>query len=267
MKAQTFKRFCNIAYDRAGIRISPTKVSLVEARVAKRLRHLRIDTADEYLRFLEADATGEELVAFIDVMSTNFTHFYREPAHFELLRERVSKWVHQDGVRKLRFWCAASSTGEEPYTMAMTILDALDGCSCDVRILATDISTRVLKIAAAGCYERRQIMALPSHYRTQYFVDGEQDDEVIVTPEVRRYVVFKRLNLAKPPFPMRGPLAAVFLRNVLIYFDQPVRQRLVDAIGSLLASDGMLLIGQSENISGVKTELVPERPSVLRPAA
>ena len=268
MDAQQFQRFCDIAYSTAGIKLRDGKEALVSARVANRLRALGLSTAGEYLALLEADSTGSELVSFLDAISTNFTSFYREPTHFKRLTEFLAYHVEQ-GKKRLRVWCAASSSGEEPYTLAMTIDQALVGTSVDWKILATDISTKILATAQAGIYDESTLKDVPRGLLGQYFTvsdeRGSSGRRWQVNDSLRRKVVFKRLNLARPPYPMPGPIDVVFCRNVMIYFDESVRQGLVREIDRLLTDDGLVCIGHSESLSGLQTRLTIVEPSVYQP--
>ena len=268
MEPQLFQRFVTLAYEKAGISIKPGKEGLVTARVAKRQRALSIADPEAYLRFLEQDRSGEELVRFLDVISTHFTSFFREADHFELLREELSRRLAA-GERRLRLWSAASSTGEEPYTMAMTALGVEGAAQADVKILATDISVDTLRQAAEGRYAAPRLEPVPEALRRRFFTrqpgPSDPDEELWeVRPEVKALVTYRRLNLAEPPFPMKGPLDVVFCRNVLIYFDQPTRQRLVSAMEELLRPGGLLCIGHTETLSGLRSSLKMQRPSVFR---
>jgi chemotaxis protein methyltransferase CheR len=258
-----FNQFAEIAYDRAGIRLSPGKEALVGARVAKRIRALGLADPNQYLDYLLADGDGEELVHFLDVISTNFTSFFREPEHFDILAELVEKRL-REGRTRLRFWSAASSSGEEPYSMAITIAEIVKGSAINWRILATDISTQILERAQHGRYPLSSLANLPKPMRARYFqmVERREDPVYQVSPEIRSTVVFRRLNLSAPPFPMQGPLDAVFCRNVMIYFDRRVRQGLIANVEQLLASDGLFLIGHSETLNGLETSFRALRPSV-----
>lgn len=265
MKTALFRQFSDIAYARAGIRLADGKEALVDARVAKRLRALGLTDAGEYLQVLNDDTSGEELVSFLDVITTNFTRFFREPDHFTELKDILRAW-YQEGQRRFRIWSAASSTGEEPYTIAMTVLDAFDGRSVDVRILATDISTRVLNRAREGVYTEAGVAPVEPRLRARYLqkVPGPGGDgrSYRVTDAVRDLVTFRRLNLSEPPFPMQGPLDIVFCRNVMIYFDTAVRQRLISEIERLSRPDGVLFIGHTETLTGIATGFSSSRPSV-----
>lgn len=264
MDTVLFEQFADIAYRRAGIRLAPGKEALVGARVAKRVRALQLDGPEQYLKHLLADGDGDELVQFLDVISTNYTSFFREPEHFEMLTELVQRRLRQ-GRTRLRFWSAASSSGEEPYTMALVIAEAVRDAPVNWRILATDISTRILDRAQQGRYPASSLTSIPKHLRSRYFQfigpKSSEDPIYQVNSALRSAVVFRRLNLSTPPFPMQGPLDAVFCRNVMIYFDRRVRQGLVSGIERLLAPDGLFLIGHSETLNGLNTGFRALRPS------
>lgn len=268
MERELFRRFAALAYEKAGISIRPGKEALVAARVAKRLRALSIPNAEGYLRYLEQDESGEEMVRFLDVISTHFTSFYREPDHFHLLEAELASHLER-GQKRLRVWSAACSTGEEPYTMALCALGLKGMEEADFKILATDISLDTLHQAALGRYAAARVEPVPVEQRSRWFTrkksESEPDGEVFeVKPELRRRIAFRRLNLAEPPFPMKGPFDIVFCRNVLIYFDQPTRQRLIPAIEGLIRPGGLLCIGHTETLSGIRCGLKMQRPSVFR---
>ncbi len=258
MEHNVFTRFCDLAYDKAGIYLREGKEALVATRVAKRVKALGLDGERAYLEYLEKDATGDELVAFLDAVTTNYTFFFREPEHFDIQAQLMKRWAAQ-GPRPYRIWCAASSTGEEPYAIAMTAREAV-GEDVDLRILATDLSTRVLATARAGVYGADRLEKASKEVVRKYFKrapDNARGERVYsVTPEVREHLVFKRLNLSKPPFPMKGPFDLVFCRNVMMYFDLTVRQRLVNDIERLMGPESVLFIGRSETLGGLKTNLV-----------
>jgi chemotaxis protein methyltransferase CheR len=265
METSIFRRFCAIAYEKAGITLGDSKEALVEARVGKRMRALGIASEKEYLVLLERDPSGEEIVQFLDVISTNHTSFFREPDHFEFMRSVLADW-RREGMRKLRVWSAASSTGEEPYTIAFTIADALesaDNAGVDWRILATDISTKVLAKAEAGIFADAKLTGLARGELNRFFERGPEKNEHTVRPAMRTKIAFRRLNLITPPYPMRGPFDIIFCRNVMIYFDQAVRQKVISGMERLLRPGGYLLIGHAEALSGVRTELRMIRPSIF----
>lgn len=268
MDSQLFQRFCDIAYSKAGIKLRDGKEALVSSRVAKRLRALGLNDPGEYLQLLERDVSGDELVSFLDAISTNFTSFFREPSHFQRLQEFVDYRVKQ-GRKRIRIWCAAASSGEEPFTLAMTMAEAARDASLDWRILATDISTKILAIANAAVYEAPALKDVPRSLLSRYFIAADRkrsaEHQWQVCDALRERVVFKRLNLAKPPYPMPGPIDVVFCRNVMIYFDDPIRQGLVSEIDRLLSEDGLVCIGHSESLTGLQTKLTVIEPSVYQP--
>jgi len=268
MRASEFHGFRELAYREAGISLRDGKEDLVATRIARRMRVLGIEESGAYLEYLQQAAHKDEIVNFIDAISTNFTSFYREKEHFELLTRELRAAV-EAGARRIRIWCAAAATGEEPWTLALTLTEALAGTSVDWRLLATDISTRALAAATEGRYGR--ILAqVPAAQRSRYFVaapDRDGEPTWKVSDALRRAVLFRRLNLARLPFPLTGGLDAIFCRNVMIYFDQPVRQALVGEMERLLRPGGLLVIGHSETLNGITTTMTMTRPSVYRKPA
>lgn len=262
MDAAIFRKLCSIAYERAGIALGPSKEALVEARVGRRLRALGLRSEVDYLERLEADTSGEEIVQFLDAIATNHTSFFREPDHFDLVRTLVGQW-QREGLRRLRIWSAASSTGEEPYTLAFVLEEALEATEVDWRILATDISTRVLAKAESGRFEKGKVDHLLQEQRRRFFEESDTSDELVVRRSLRERITFRRLNLVTPPYPMRGLFDMVFCRNVMIYFDQLARQKVIGAIEPLIRPGGYLIIGHAEALSAAKTSLRMLRPSVF----
>ncbi|MEN6624718.1 MAG: CheR family methyltransferase [Candidatus Sumerlaeia bacterium] len=262
MEASTFNRFRSIVYEHSGIALGEGKEALVSARIGKRLRALNIADHKAYLKYVEQDASGEEIVQLLDAISTNVTHFFREPAHFDFVKETVAVWAGQ-GQTRMRFWSAACSTGEEPYSLAITLREALGARGADAKILATDISTRVLSAARSGVFESDKLKNVAPALREKYFrpVEGHPHGR-IAREELRNMMVFRRMNLAKPPFPMRGPLDIVFCRNVMIYFDNDVRKALLNEILRLLKPGGYLIVGHAESLTGMIADLKAVRPSI-----
>jgi len=254
MDRRTFNNFRKLIYDLSGISLSENKETLVSCRVNKRMRALKIGDIKDYLKYVLNDDTGEEVVHLLDVISTNVTHFFRESDHFDFLQAKVSDWA-SNGLRRLRIWSAASSSGEEPYSIAISVLSALGRQNIDVRILATDISTRVLRRAEEGIYEGKTLEKVSAAHKERYFTrittPRGAPKKYQVTPVLRNMVLFKRLNLSQPPFPMKGPFDVIFCRNVMIYFDAEVRRRLLTDMYRLLKSDGYLLVGHAESLTGL----------------
>jgi chemotaxis protein methyltransferase CheR len=271
MEPLVFQRLCSIAHETAGIHLDESKHPMVEARVAKRLRALSLPTEQAYLTHLEQDASGGELMHFLDAISTNFTDFFRESIHFQILRDRLrSQWAATES--EIRIWCAAAATGEEAYSIAFTAMEALQGTGIGFRLLATDISTRALGVAKAGEYDDSRIAPVPKEQRRRFLtVHRSASGERVhcVSDEIRRRITFGRLNLNRPPYPMRGPFHAVFCRNVMIYFQNPTRSALVAETERLLIPGGLLFTGHAETLTGLTTRLRVVRPSiyVLPPAA
>jgi chemotaxis protein methyltransferase CheR len=263
MDKKTFDGFRQIVYEKAGININDNKVALVAARVGKRMRELSLSSDRAYLDLLLADESGGEIVNLLDVISTNVTSFFRESNHFNVLADIVGRW-YADGLRKFRFWCAAASTGEEPYTMGMTILDALNGRTGDVKILATDISTRVLAKCQQGLYSEQKVGPVPSAYKNRFFEkkDTEKGPAWAIRQSVRDLVTFTRLNLSQPPFPMAGPFDGIFCRNVMIYFDNTVRKNLLSDLYRLVKPGGYLFVGHAESLTGILSGFKVVMPSV-----
>jgi chemotaxis protein methyltransferase CheR len=260
---ETFERIRDLVYAKSGIVLKDDKATLVSGRLARRLRELRLDTARDYLEYLARDRDGQELTLLLDAISTNVTSFYREAEHFELIGSTYAAWLEQ-GQRRFRFWCAAASSGEEPYTLAMTLLERSPQ-PVDLRILATDISTAVLGQAVAGVYSSRAVAPIPKALLARYFSArhvGPKKSEYTATEQLRQPLSFRYLNLAELPCPLQGPLDMILCRNVMIYFDQALRARLVSEFHRLLKPGGFLLVSHSESLVGLNSPLRMIRPSV-----
>jgi len=240
-------------------------MSLLVSRIHGRLNELKLKSADDYLHIIETDASGAELVTLIDTISTNTTAFYREARHFEVLQNLINEHI-QAGVSDLKIWCAAASSGEEPYTLAITVREALKQTDVKSKILATDICTKVLKKALQGTYNRDQISKVPYGLRHKYFNTSGQGESQIWTVgnSLRDLIAFRKLNLAKFPYPLKGPLDFIFCRNVMIYFDKELKQQIINFMTPLLKPGGYLFISHSENLLGMTHSLETVMPSVYR---
>ncbi len=257
-------KLSKIVYDKAGIKLGTGKEALVSSRIAKRIRLLGLDSERAYLKHLVNDETGAEIVELLDVISTNVTSFYREADHFDFLASEMKKWIVA-GQKRFRVWCAASSTGEEPYTIAMTLLEAPTSERLDMKILATDISTKVLRHAIGGTYPISKMGGVSSERMKKFFVEAESESGELAysaSEQMKSMTSFRRLNLNEPPYPMHGPLDVVFCRNVMIYFDNTVRTRLLKEVERLLKPGGILFVGHSESLTGILCGLKTVRPSV-----
>lgn len=267
MDAKCYDRLCEIVYEQSGIRFRDGKMSMVSSRIAKRLRALGLRSELEYVQHLET-SIGEEIVHLLDAVSTNVTSFYRESHHFDQVSLAMDAWLKQ-GQTRFRFWSAACSTGEEPYTLAMTAFDTVKehGRTADIKILATDISTRVLAEAEAGTYIEKRVESIPAVLRQKHMVKehGESGPVYRVNDHLRKFIVFRRMNLSQPPFPMKGPMDIIFCRNVMIYFDNPVRDALLQEFHRLLRPGGYLMVGHSEGLTRSGHLFARDGSSVYRP--
>ncbi|MEI6564317.1 MAG: protein-glutamate O-methyltransferase [bacterium] len=256
---RTFRRIAEIVYQKAGIVLGEKKEALVAARLGKRMRQLGLTRYSEYLTLLENSPEEGEPIEMLNAISTNVTQFFREPAHFKRMADWLMQW-HAAGQTRFRMWCAAASSGEEPYCMAMMVREHLPP-ELDVRILATDLSTRALAEAKAGLYSGTDISPIPQPLRDRYFKPA-QGGVYRVSDELTTLIKFARLNLSHPPFPMQGPFDVIFCRNVMIYFDNDVRRRLLEECHRLLRVDGYLVVGHAESLSGLLGAFKPLEPSI-----
>lgn len=253
-----------LVYEKSGITMHAGKRALVAARLQKRLRHTGLGSFREYVTRLQSDTSGEELTAMLDAMTTNHTAFFREPQHFEFLATVVLPSLQcRAGHVPILGWSSACATGEEPYTLAMTAIERL-GEEADrrVRLFATDLSTGALARAVAGTYKAERVAELPRHLVLKYF-DKRPHGVVHVTERVRRLVEFRQVNLLRMPPP--GPLLDfIFCRNVMIYFDRAVQQRVIDGLQKRLAPGGYLFTSHSESLNSLDHELTWVAPAVYR---
>ena len=263
LDSKSYDEFRALVYDVSGINLGKGKEALVSSRIGKRMRVAGLDDFKSYLKMVKQDPDGEEMVHLLDAISTNVTSFFRESVHFDLIAELFDGWLKK-GQRRFRFWSAACSTGEEPYTLAMTLAEVLAGKDVDLKILATDISTKVLDQAARGEYPESKLDGVSAALRGKYFERGGARGEYNyrVREDLRRWVVFRRFNLSTPPFPMQGPMDVVLCRNVMIYFDNQVRQGLLSEIHRMLKPGGYLMVGHSESLNGITAEFETVHPSV-----
>jgi len=240
-----FKRVCQLIYEYAGISLKPSKQDMVYSRLARRLRANGINNFRDYLALLESD-NGVEWEAFVNSLTTNLTSFFREPHHFPLLADHV---VKQKGRRPIALWCSAASTGEEPYSIAMTMADAFGSLTPPVSIVATDVDTSVLAKAETGVYPAERMEKLDAGMVKRFFLKGTgaQSGFVRVRPELRAMITFRQLNLLGDDWPVRGPLDAIFCRNVMIYFDKETQLKILQKFAPLLRPEGLLFAGHSEN--------------------
>ncbi|MBL6749034.1 MAG: chemotaxis protein CheR [Nevskia sp.] len=240
-----FERVRALIHRRAGIALAPGKQDMVYSRLVRRLRHHGLRSFAEYLDLLERDG-GDEWEAFTNALTTNLTDFFREAHHFDALRGLLGA---QPASARLQIWSAAASTGEEPYSIAMTAVEHFGGFHAPVAVLATDIDTQVLDTARRGVYPAERLAKLGDERRRRFFLRGTGPNEGYcrVRDELRRLVEFRPLNLLDARWDLRGPFAAVFCRNVMIYFDKATQRAIVEKILPLLAPGGLFFAGHSES--------------------
>jgi chemotaxis protein methyltransferase CheR len=256
---EAYARVRRIVHDAVGIDLGDSKVSLVESRLSRRVRELGLDGFEALIERIEADPDGDEMVLFLDLISTNVTSFFREREGLDAIAQRHGEAVRR-GQRRFRYWSAASSSGQEAYSLAMLLAEAAPIDGADTAILGTDISTRVLGMAQRGRYPASQAASIPAPLRR--YVSSSNDGLIEVDARLRARCTFNRLNLIRPPFPMRGPFDAVMCRNVMIYFDQPTRDRLIGELGRMLVPGGLLITGQAESLNGRMPGFRPVAPSI-----
>ena len=243
--AADFERVRKLIYAHAGISLSPAKQDMVYSRLARRLRETRLKSFGDYLALLERGDKGE-WEKFVNSLTTNLTSFYREPHHFPMLADHLKKL---QGKSPIKIWCSAASTGEEPYSIAMTVVEAFNSFNTPVTIVASDLDTNVLATAAKGVYAQDRIDKLSPERLSRFFIRGvgAQEGVFTVKPELRRMVSFQRLNLLEPNWSLRGPLDVLFCRNVMIYFDKPTQYKILSRFAPLMSDNGLLFAGHSES--------------------
>lgn len=247
-----FERVRAMIYKRAGIALADSKQEMVYSRLARRLRATGISSFVRYLDDLEAGRMGDEWEAFTNALTTNLTSFFREAHHFPLLAEHVKKLSGP-----ITIWCSASSTGEEPYSIAMTVCEAFNTLTPPVTIIATDIDTNVLATAANGVYNLDRLDKMPADRARRFFLRGKGDREgqVRVRPELRQMITFKPLNLLADGWPLTGQFDVIFCRNVMIYFDKATQRKILSRFVPLMKPDALLFAGHSENFLYVSDSL------------
>lgn len=260
-----------LVYAESGINLGDQKTQLVRARLGKLIRRRGFNSYRAYLEHVERDPSGEELCRLLDAISTNTTHLFREEHHFHLLHDLIRTWVADKTWRMssstLRLWSAGCSSGEEAYSLAMTADAALAGYpDTQLKILATDLSVQMLSRAKLGIFDLHRVGTVPPPLKRRYLRRVSQDKTVMmqVVPELRRVVRFARFNLMEPTFPFRYGFHVIFCRNVMIYFDRPTQQALVQKFTAQLVRGGHFLIGHSESLSNVQHTLTYVEPTVYR---
>lgn len=263
LSRDSFGRFCQFITDELGIKMSPAKLPMLQSRLQRRLRELQIPTLEAYRTFLFDSPDSEtERVHFIDAVTTNKTDFFREPQHFDYLTRTALPALDRDpaGVRPWPFklWCAGCSSGEEPYTLAMVLSEfAAQRRGFEFSLLATDISTRVLELAARGIYPAERIEPVAGPLRNKYLMRGKdlQRPTVRIVPELRQRIAFHRLNFMDADYGVKDRFEVIFFRNVMIYFDKPTQEAVIGKLCRNLAPGGYLFVGHAESLAGLDIPL------------
>ena len=268
-----YQTIANFVHKESGINLLDGKKELVRARLTKRISQLEMHNFKAYFQYVMSDKSGDELVFLLDALATNLTSFWREPQHFEFMSKTFIPELEAKRKRpggggpRMRIWSAACSSGEEPYTIAMVVLEKSPyfATGGDFRILATDLSTKVLNIAKRGQYGPESVKHIPMTALGRFMNRTEADHGYTYTikPEVRRIISFRRFNLMDS-MPFKGPMDLIFCRNVMIYFDRETIASLVEKFHNLLEIGGYLFIGHSESLSGLTHRFQYVAPCIYR---
>jgi chemotaxis protein methyltransferase CheR len=254
---EEFELFRGLIYKTSGIHLTSSKKELVKARLSKRLVKTGIDSFEQYYNFVtKYDKNGEELVHLLDSISTNKTDFFREKNHFDFLNTKLLPELIEKketaGIKTFRIWCAASSSGEEPYTLAITILNHINpNNGWDIKILATDISTKMLQEAIKGIYKQDSLKSISPEIVSAHFTRVVLDDADYFKAKdhLKKIITFRRFNLMTSTFPFKNPFDFIFCRNVMIYFDTDTQHRLILKFYDCLPEGGYLFVGHSETLA------------------
>ena len=273
MSEKDFRRFRNFIYDRCGINLGPKKKLMLTGRLSKRLRDLGITSFGDYFDYVTSSGgQAEELIRMIDVVTTNKTDFFREPKHFDFLKNRALPLLLQSGRatshKRFNIWSAGCSSGEEPYTLAMVLSEFTQAIgNGGFSILATDISTRVLDIAQKAIYPESSVEPVPIQLKQKYLMKGKgsQAGYCRIVPELRRCIQFHHLNLIEGRnFGLMTKMDIIFCRNVIIYFDRNTQIRLFEKFYNQLKPGGFLFIGHSETLHGINDQFLPVGVAVYK---
>lgn len=270
LSRESLERFCQFITAELGIKMSSAKLPMLQSRLQRRLRELQIPTLEAYQVFLFNSAEGEaERVHFIDAVTTNKTDFFREPQHFDYLAQRALRELDADAGQPWPFklWCAGCSSGEEPYTLSMVLSEfAQQRRGFEFSILATDISTRVLQHAARGIYPAERAEPIAGALRAKYLLRNRDPArfEVRIVPELRRRVAFHRLNFMDGDYGVKDQFQVIFFRNVMIYFDKPTQEAVINKLCRNLVPGGYLFVGHSESLAGLDIPVNCVSPAVYQ---
>jgi chemotaxis protein methyltransferase CheR len=265
-----FGRLRSLIYAQSGINLNDDKKTMLELRIKRRLKSLELTSFSEYCEYLFGhQGQKEEIIHFLDVVTTNKTDFFREPDHFDyLVQKALPELIAQNGCeRQILVWSAGCSTGEEPYTLAMVMNEFREAHSgFHFRVLATDISTTVLAKAKLGVYSEEAVKTVAPNLRRKYFMRSRDPDSKLlrVVPELRQIVEFQRLNFKDADYGIREKIDVIFCRNVIIYFDRPTQEQILQKLTQYLLPGGYAFVGHSEALHGMDLPLVPIAPALYR---
>ncbi|MDD3052074.1 MAG: protein-glutamate O-methyltransferase CheR [Candidatus Cloacimonetes bacterium] len=259
-----FQLFSKLIYDKTGINLHIGKKQLLESRLSKVLRKRKLKNFTEYYKIVTADKSGEELMILINLVSTNTTHFFREISHFDFMREAFP-FVFGANPDRIDGWCSASSTGEEPYSILMTLAELFDIKRIKINLLASDIDTEVLAKARRGIYSKKNIENIPADIQRKYFKKGysSADGYYKVKKELIDLITWKKINLIEP-IPIAATYHFIFCRNVMIYFDKNIKSRVINALYEHLKPEGYLFVGHSESLSGIEHKFKYIKPAIYQ---
>lgn len=267
LSERDFKLISETVYEHCGINLHMGKKELVRARLAKLIRIKGFHDFASYIQFVMDDKSGDEFTTLIDALSTNLTSFFREKQHFDFLQNeffpQLVERKRRASSRRVRGWSAGCSSGEEPYSLAITMLESLSGGQWDIKLLATDIANSKLEIARRGVYDATRVESVPPACRTKYFIkNGTRGGYTYEATEALRQVIcFQYLNLMEE-WPVKGPVDFIFCRNVMIYFDKPTQEKLVNRYWDVLDKGGVLFTGHSESLTGIKHQFSYVQPTI-----
>ena len=262
MTKADFEFIRSLAYENTGIVLPERKKHMVYSRLSRRLRQLSLKDFTQYCSFVSN--TPDERIHFINALTTNLTAFFREGHHFDYLEQVVIPEWQRKSKRRLRVWSSACSTGEEPYSIAMTLEKHFPISQWDLKILATDLDTNVLEKASIGSYSRDSVTNLPVRYLDKYVRHTADNQHIQMRSNIQKMIHFKQLNLLES-WPMNGPFDAIFCRNVLIYFDNETKQKIIAKFRKMLGPQGYLFIGHSETLVNISEEFDLIGQTIYRP--
>ena len=264
-----FERLSRFIYAAAGIKMPPAKRIMLQSRLQKRLRELNIADFTTYADYVLSErGQQEEIIHMLDVVSTNKTDFFREPVHFDFLRDVVlPEFFHGQDRGRINVWSAGCSSGEEPYTIGMVISDFIAGHpGWDFSVLGTDLSTKILAAAVNAVYKEERVEGIPLATKRKYFLRSKDREKatVRIIPELRRHMHFQRLNFMDPSYTIHEMFDVVFCRNVLIYFDRATQEAVIRKLCTKLKPNGYFFLGHSESIMNMNLPLAPIKPTIFR---